>query len=120
MVDYDPLRGYLHDHKSLRWSYGGMKGRPTADWQKRVGDPVKALPALLGMGFTGLWVDSYGYANDLAEVGRIDAAIQEVPIRSQNGRFLFYDLRPFKKRLGKSEAELRAIAEDTLKIRPPG
>ena len=63
MEDYDPLRAYLADTGTLRWSYGAVKGRPEADWQARVRDDVGllgALPGLLGLGFEGLWVDTWG------------------------------------------------------------
>ncbi len=122
MVDYDPLRGYLHDDGSLRWSYGAIKGRPDADWQTRLRDrigPVGALPSLLGLGFTGLWVDTYGYADGGKEVNQIQGTVRVKPIRSQDGRFLFYDLRPYKARLHRSDASLRAEAKRLLQVTPP-
>ncbi len=122
MLDYDPLRGYLADDGTLRWSYGAIKGRPSGDWQVYLRDhvgPVGALPALLGLGFTGLWVDTAGYTDGGKELAQIRTAVGVEPIVSPDGRFLFYDLRPLKARLGMSDAELRAETRRLLKIDPP-
>ncbi|MDQ6697570.1 MAG: hypothetical protein M3Z46_08950 [Actinomycetota bacterium] len=122
MNDYDPLRGFLHDDGSLRWSYGAIKGRPNADWQVRLRDqigPIGALPSLLGLGFTGLWVDTYGYPAGSEEIADIQGVVRVEPIRSTDGRFLFYDLRPYKARLGRSDASLAAEAKRVLKVAPP-
>ena len=129
MEDYDPLRGYLADSGSLRWSYGAVKGRPESDWQSRLRDevgPVGALPALLGMGFEGLWVDTYGYQPgpthpglDPAEIDAIESAVGVEPLTSPDGRFLFFDLRPYRDGLGLDDAELRAEAVRVLGVEPP-
>ncbi len=67
MHDYDHLRAFIHTEDAhLLWSYGAMRGRPDGDWQLEVRDrlgEVGALPALLGAGFDGLWVDTFGYAD---------------------------------------------------------
>jgi len=122
MSDYDPLIGFLHDHGALRWSYGSIKGRPDADWQLRLRDrigPVGALPSLLGLGFTGLWVDTYGYADGGKEIALIKQTIGVEPFRSANGRFLFFDLRPYRQHLDMTDAELRATAKRVLEVTPP-
>jgi phosphoglycerol transferase len=120
MLDYDPLLGFLHDDGSLRWSYGAIKGRPDADWQIRLRDhvgPVGALPALLGLGFSGLWVDTYGY-KDLTEPMQIQSAVGVEALRSQGGRFWFFDLRPYRRRLHRPPSELRAAAKQLLGVTP--
>ncbi|MCU1353731.1 MAG: hypothetical protein JWM05_2940 [Acidimicrobiales bacterium] len=122
MMDYDPLIGYLHDHGTLRWSYGAIRGRQTADWQIYLRDhvgPVGALPSLLGLGYTGLWVDTAGYTDGGKEVRQIEQVVGVKPLRSARGRFLFYDLRPYKKRLAVSDADLRKEAKRLLHIAPP-
>ena len=123
MQDYDPYRGYLHDDGSLRWSYGGVKGRPIADWQKVIDQklgPVGSLPALLGLGYDGLWVDTFGYSDGGTAVrGELNRTLREQPLQSENGRLLFYDLAGYKRRLGRSDAELRAIAKRRLGVTPP-
>lgn len=122
MQDYDPLRGYLADDGSLEWSYGSIKGRPAADWQVYLRDhvgPIGALPALLGLGFTGIWVDTYGYTDGGKEIAQLQHAIGVAPLRSPDGRFLFYDLRDFKRRVDLSDAQLRAATRRILHVEPP-
>jgi hypothetical protein len=124
MLDYDHYRGYLHDTEgTLRWSYGGVKGRPIADWQLTVRDelgPIGALPALLGMGYDGLWVDTFGFADGGAEFrADLEQEIRTQPQVSRDKRLLFYDLRPYRRRLGLSDAALAAIARNRLGIGPP-
>jgi phosphoglycerol transferase len=114
MLDYDHLRGYLHDHGHLRWSYGAIKGRPRGDWEQAADSrgPVAALPGLLGLGFTGYWIDTFGYEPAALMAIRQDLAkkLRVAPLVSRDGRLLFYDLRPYAKRLGRSPRELRTRA----------
>jgi phosphoglycerol transferase len=97
MRDYDHFRGYLHS-RTLRWSYGAIKGRLWGEWQARVGArPVeRVVPAVVAAGFTGLWVDRFGYPDSGAKA---EAALVRLlgarPLRSGNGRWLFFDLRPY-------------------------
>lgn len=125
MEDYDPLRAYLADSGRLRWSYGAVRGRPSADWQDRVRDEVGligSLPALLGLGFQGLWVDTWGYeagSPDGAEVDQLPQVLGVDPLRSPDGRFLFYDLRPYRKTLGRSSASLAGEARRVLGVDVP-
>ncbi|MEZ5181999.1 MAG: hypothetical protein R2702_09015 [Acidimicrobiales bacterium] len=126
MVDYDHLRGFLADDGTLRWSYGSIKGRPDAAWQVTLRDqvgPIGALPALLGLGFEGLWIDTYGYTDgglgDGGEIDDIVAAVGVEPLVSPDGRFLFLDLRDFRRRTGLSDDELRQAAVDRLGVTPP-
>jgi phosphoglycerol transferase len=122
MLDYDPLRAYLADDGSLRWSYGSIKGRPAADWQVRLRDhvgPINGLPALLGLGFQGIWLDTYGYTKghdrDISDL----ASLLGEPMRSKDGRFLFWDLRPYRKTLPMTDRQLRAEARRVLHVDPP-
>jgi hypothetical protein len=69
MVDYEPLRGYLHS-TTLRWSYGAQKGREADAFQQQ----VAALPAdqmvaqLKSAGFSAVWVDRNGYQDNGAAI----------------------------------------------------
>ena len=127
MVDYDHLRGFIHTPEGhLRWSYGAMKGRPDGDWQLAVRDQlgeVGALPALIGAGFTGLWVDTYGYEDGgVAVRAALDEATGVEPMVSDDGRTLYYDLRPLRDSLeaeGTSMADLRALAREQLGLDLP-
>ncbi|CAN5586484.1 hypothetical protein BH24ACT4_BH24ACT4_11490 [soil metagenome] len=127
MVDYDHLRGFIHTPKGhLRWSYGAIKGRPDGDWQLIVRDQLGeagSLPALIGAGFTGVWVDTFGYEDDGARVrAELGAATGVEPLASDEGRTLYYDLRPLRDELeadGTSMADLRQLARDQLRLDLP-
>jgi phosphoglycerol transferase len=112
--DHDHMRGYLHDHKHMRWSYGAVKGRPRADWQQAANTrgPVAALPGMLGLGFTGYWIDTFGYdPATLASVREgLAKQLRVEPLVSRDGRFLFYDLRPYAERIDRSPQALRRKA----------
>jgi len=71
---YDHFRPYLHtDH--LRFSFGGMKGRPSAEWQKAVGN--QPLPRFIRdlerYGFAALYINRRGFPPD-----RIDKILEEL------------------------------------------
>ncbi|WP_426573342.1 hypothetical protein [Aquihabitans sp. McL0605] len=122
MEDYDELRGYLADDGTLQWSYGAFKGRADADWQLRLRDKVGtvgALPALLGLGYQGIWIDTKGYTDKPGQVDQIVKAVGVDPLTSSDGRFVFLDLRPYKERLGLTDEQLRQKTKDLLGIDPP-
>ncbi|MCU1370441.1 MAG: hypothetical protein JWO77_1635 [Ilumatobacteraceae bacterium] len=122
MEDYDHLRAYLADDGTLRWSYGSIKGRPDAAWQVALRDrvgPIGALPAILGLGFEGIWIDTYGYVGKEDEVDQIIEAVGVEPLVSADGRFIFLDLRDYERRADLSDEELRQAAIDILGVTPP-
>jgi len=60
MTDYEHLKGYLHS-PSLRWSYGGVKGR-SADWQLSLPtDPKLLISKLQQQNFQVIWINRNGY-----------------------------------------------------------
>lgn len=92
MNDYDLLRGYMHSTK-LRWSYAAMKGRADDLWQRKVAalPPAEMVAALKSAGFKGLWLDTDGYADKGASISaQIQAATGTAPLKSQDGRVLFF------------------------------
>jgi phosphoglycerol transferase len=118
MVDYDPLRGYLHSDE-LYWGYGGTRGR-AADWQGQVVQQAtpKLLDAITAVGFDGLWIDTLGYPGHAEKIiAEVEAATGEQPIVSPNGRFVFFDLQNYQRdvedRLGPTG--VRALKERTLR-----
>jgi hypothetical protein len=118
MVDYDPLRGYLHSD-DLYWGYGGTRGR-AADWQAQVVEHATPamLDAITAVGFDGLWIDTLGYPNHAEKIiAEVEAATGERPITSPNRRFVFFDLREYRRdveqRLGRSGVQ--ALKERTLR-----
>ena len=108
MLYYDPGRMYLHS-RSLRWSWGAMIGR-NRDWGRAVAAlPVaERLRVLALAGFSGLWIDRWGYTGArrppfaTLEAG-IAAVVGTSPATSARGRYSFFTLEPFRQRL---EAEL--------------
>ena len=113
MVDYDPLRGYLHSD-DLYWGYGGTRGRQ-ADWQGNVVEQAtpKMLDAITAVGFDGLWIDTLGYPGHAEQIiDEVTAATGETPIVSPNDRFVFFDLRDYQRTGGAAPRQgRRAVAQ---------
>jgi phosphoglycerol transferase len=89
---YDPARGYLHA-PSLRWSYGGVRGRSPdwpADLDQRPGADLVAY--LRRAGFRALLVDRFGYTDrgQALEARLAGAATRRA--ESPDGRFAWYEL----------------------------
>lgn len=94
MTDYSHFRGYLHS-KTLRWSYGAMKGREGDGWQRRV--VAKPLPefveTLALAGFGGIYVDRFGYGDQAAEMeAALSRLLETGPIVSGDQRLTFFNL----------------------------
>lgn len=101
---YDPARAFLHS-RSLRWSWGSVIGR-TRDWQSGVGalPPDELLPVLATAGFSGLWIDRYGYTGEhtppYGEIERQVARLTgERPLVSLYQRYSFFRLDRYRERL---------------------
>jgi phosphoglycerol transferase len=91
---YSPLRLYVNSH-DVRWSFGGMKGRPADYWNQAVerlpmADRVALLQAL---GFAGIVLDREAFADRgrgyEAELARLGAGES---IDSQDGTLAFHRL----------------------------
>ncbi len=93
----DPARAYLCS-TSLRWSWGPVRGTEEARWMQRTAElPADQLvKELLGKGFRGLWIDTYGYADNPLSMpaGAFTALLGRKPMVSPDGRFLFFELSP--------------------------
>jgi hypothetical protein len=94
MADYDLMRGYLHSD-DLRWSYGFMKGRAGDPSPALAGQPTEQMVRdVAAAGFSGIYVDRYGYEDLAAELGmELRLATGEEPIESPNSRLWFFELR---------------------------
>jgi phosphoglycerol transferase len=95
LVDYDPLRPYLHS-RALRWSYPTMVGRSTDAWTNAVADqPVPDLVRTLSdVGFDGILVDRDGYADDgVAIVAALAAELGGDSGVQASDRQVFFGLR---------------------------
>ena len=117
VANYDLVRPYLHASE-LRWSYGAMRGRP-ADWASLLaGRPLSVqAAAVAASGFRGIYVDGFGYPDGGAGVvATLRRLLQVEPLVRPTGRMVFFDLRPYRRRLQATygRAELRALRDATL------
>jgi phosphoglycerol transferase len=119
MQPYDPMRPYLHS-STLAWSYGGLQGRPRADWPAALSDwvPRRLAVALAASGFGGIHIDRFGYPHhDPGKLERVLRALVGPPIESPDDRYAFYDLAPLREDVEKvySAEEIATIARHTLR-----
>jgi hypothetical protein len=122
MLDYDLGRGYVQTTDGLSWSYGAIKGRPQ-DWQGATASlPLPTLvDGVVAAGFSGIWIDTYGYAdNGAAVVDGIRALIGQAPMVSRNQREVFFDLRPYAARLRAASGDKAIAALGSAILHPPG
>jgi hypothetical protein len=100
LYENDLLRGYLHSD-DLRWSAGATKGRPE-DWvDDLAGMPTATvLDAAAAAGFSGLYIDRFGYADRAAALeNEVRRRLGTEPVVSAYGRHSFFDLRDYRARL---------------------
>jgi phosphoglycerol transferase len=98
---YQHLRGYLHS-KTLRWSYGAMRGRDGDLWQMWVtSKPLNDFVEIISLaGFNGIYIDRYGYPDRGADLEKKLTILLNInPIVSDNNRLLFFDMRDFVKKV---------------------
>ena len=110
----DQLVPYLHS-TSLRWSNGGIKGRPTADWPGELSNYDDDDLATLASSaeFDGIMIDRAASLDRGAAVEEtLTAQLGEDAYVSPDGRFAFFDLRDYSEDLAASTsvAELANIA----------
>ena len=89
MENYGPLRGYLFS-RTLRWSYGAMRGREGDLWLRALFDhPIaEQLDLASRSGFGAVYVDRRGYADGGTNV---EAALRKrlgAPIAESSDRLL--------------------------------
>ncbi|MEM5401968.1 DUF7024 domain-containing protein [Paraburkholderia unamae] len=106
---YDLARGYLHS-SSLAWSYGVMKGRSGDFFFRALArEPLeRQIEVARKVGFSGLYLDRHGYAdNGAAEEAELTHILGSPPAAiSENGRLVFFDLRVNGKNVDKLPANL--------------
>jgi hypothetical protein len=94
LPDYGQMFGYLHSD-TLRWSYGGVKGR-TANWRRAL-DPLGPIfvDDMLITGFTGVTVNLAAYEDKGAAVLAAMRAAGFSPALTNRsmGGVVFFDLR---------------------------
>ena len=102
-----PGARYLHS-STLRWSWGAMRGRPQGDWQDALvaGTVRDMLDTVAAVGFTGIYIDRFGYADRGAEIERQIGALAPGPsLDSPNHRLVLYDIRAYATALRETDPE---------------
>jgi hypothetical protein len=105
----DQLIPYLHTSE-LRWSNGGIKGRPAADWPGQLANYPQNDVALLGAvaGASGVLIDRAALADRGASLeAALTSATGTPPLVSPTGEYAFYDVRALTE--GKDEPAIRAL-----------
>ena len=98
MLPFDQSRAYLHSN-TLRWSWGNMIGRRPAEWTHQTANlPVKdMLLRISDAGFSGIWIDRFGYAPGSSPEREIATALNSNVLQRVDGRIAFYDIRGYLK-----------------------
>jgi phosphoglycerol transferase len=100
MQDYDLLRGYLHS-KTLRWSYGSIKGREGDQWRKAAAAlPLEHMVAVVARaGYSGIYVDRLGYADHGSQLLHdLSLVLATRPLFSSDERLVFFSLAEYNRR----------------------
>jgi phosphoglycerol transferase len=96
MLPYDQARPYVQSSGNLQWSWGTVAGTEEARWMRGVAQlpPDSLIAQLQKKGFRGLWIDSYGYADNMAAMPAkaLAALLGQEPLTSPDGRYVFFDL----------------------------
>ena len=120
MIDYDHFRGYVHS-MNLRWSYGTIKNREADRAQQQVGSlpPEELVQTLAFAGFSGIYVDRYGYEDDGAALeSELSRVLQTKPLVSPNGRLLFFNLVDYGRSLREKYPDSEWAAKKELSFHP--
>lgn len=95
--DYDLAIGYLHS-RSLRWSYGAMRGRESDLWQRQTAKrtPETMVPILTARGFRGILIDRFGYPETWPDwEARLSTLLKTEPLVSADRRYSFFKLADY-------------------------
>ncbi len=116
MVVYDHARAYVHS-RFLRWSWGEITGHE-GNWQREMArlPPRELVPDLALAGFSGIWIDRFGYRNpELNPEADLAGVARSVPLIRADGRIVFLSLVRFRQDL---EASLGpdAVAADRARV----
>jgi phosphoglycerol transferase len=94
---YDQLRPYVHS-RSLRWSFGAMRGRYGAFWNSHVAEqPAGEMVRTLAFaGFGGILIDRAGYEDRGAALEtELARQLGASPLFSRDGRYSLFNLTPY-------------------------
>lgn len=113
MLDYDHLKAYVHS-KSVRWTYGAIRGRYSDEWQKTTSflPAPQFLETLAVAGFNGLYIDRFGYEDKGAKIESEFAKLTGItPITSDNGRLAFFPLVDYNNQVRNKYSEQEWLAK---------
>lgn len=96
MQDYEQMSAYVFTD-TIRWSYGGMKGRNIRAQELYIDDGMSDsfLSRIKAEGFVGVCIDLNGYPEEKRQDILLfyDNHIEKEPIISQDGNLYYYDIR---------------------------
>jgi phosphoglycerol transferase len=101
MEPYELFRGYLHS-RTLRWSYGTMKGRAGDLWQRSVcALPTPDLVRTVALaGFDGIYVNRKGYLDRGMQLeAELRSELGVSPLVSGDGSLSFFDMTKYAAQL---------------------
>jgi hypothetical protein len=117
VLSSDELVPFLQtDH--VRWTSGGIKGRPAADWPEQLEqyEPSDLVALAAAADMDGILVDSHAYADGgTAILTGLEKALGERPIVSPgNLRWHYFDLKAERVRLDEifTADDLRAVGKE--------
>jgi phosphoglycerol transferase len=96
MKDYEHLRGYLHT-SSVRWSYGGMKGRQGDLWLRALNERPLAeqISVAAQKGFGAVYLNRHAYRDNGAAIEQVLCAMLGQPIAtSADGTIVVFRVQP--------------------------
>jgi phosphoglycerol transferase len=103
----DSLRPYLHSW-NYRWSWAAVVGSTSGEWNRLAAAlPVpEMLHSISQRGFTGLWLDTFGYNPGASPQNAIAQELGVAPRLSPDGRFAFFDLRGYAPTLERGRVQV--------------
>jgi phosphoglycerol transferase len=111
--DYAQVRGFLHAPKSVRWSFGAFRGRPTDIVRVIAAQPPRELVAsAVGAGFTDVWVDraALGALGATSTEAALSQLLGPPTLASVDARYAIYRLGSARKK-AQDLADSRAMAQ---------
>lgn len=93
MNDYDLFVGFLHS-KTLKWSYGNIKGRTEDEWAENVSEMsnTEMVRYLKEQGFAGIYIDRRAYTEEEIDVleNELISIIGNKPLESANKNLSYF------------------------------
>jgi len=97
MENYGPLRGYLHS-RTLRWSYGAMRGREGDRWLRAMvtyRPLAEQLDLAARSGFGAVYVDRRGFADGgIGVSAELTAALGNAIAQSEDTHLVAWRMQP--------------------------